>query len=873
MNKAYNRINWENYPSDNTPINEQNLNKIDVGLNEVDNRVIVLDETKATKTEVAPLIKEIEFNESNGIFTITRKNGSKFTIDTKLEKIAINFGYDPTTQKISLTLIDGTIQYIDLSALITQYEFLDTDTVSFFVDTDGKVSAIVKEGSIEEKHLRPNYLAEIKIEAAKAESAATSAEASKAAAATSASMANAKASEAATSATNAAASATTAKQKAELAETSATNAASSADSAANSATTASNKANDASDSATNAANSASTATTKANAASTSASNADTYAKKAQSYAVGGTGTRTGEDSDNSKYYYEQAKSISEGLSGALRPMGTVDFADLPNLSNVAEGDMYNVFDGFVTTDDFKEGSGLTIPAGANVYKTADGMWDVLAGSPVTGVRGNAEFFYKRGNVNLTPSNFEYSTGVRGFTSNFDAAKNLPNAGGNYIADFEKLSMEDFIENAWNPAMEKIIPNLFPFVRVKGNAETTYRTGDVNLTPANIGALPTTGGTIHGSEERMEINEWGIKGNSNQSLTEFDLVKASDIKGHTLYYDDEDIDARYAKKAGDEFTGDVTFDKYAIMEAWPNYGSGSAKMWYNGSTQTLDFEGEVKNIDLNATSATKAIQDGNGNVITDTYLPLDAGDKRLNFSSVDYEDSTKYENKAFVSPSSINFAMYEDDGLAGQTSFSTTQIRTKGFDAYSIIIDSDKNITGYTFGGRYYNYFYSNNKTSLGSSAYKWSQVYAENGTIQTSDRNEKNTIEELSAEQAKSLILGLKPSTYKMNDGTSGRTHWGLISQDIEELLESLGMTSMDFAGFIKSPKIRIIAEDENGNPLKEPIEEVVEGEYDYSLRYDEFIAPMIRVIQTQQEEIEKLREDRLKLEERIAKIEERLWA
>ena len=34
--------------------------------------------------------------------------------------------------------------------------------------------------------------------------------------------------------------------------------------------------------------------------------------------------------------------------------------------------------------------------------------------------------------------------------------------------------------------------------VKGNAETTYRKGNVNVTPANIGALPTAGGTITGN---------------------------------------------------------------------------------------------------------------------------------------------------------------------------------------------------------------------------------------------------------------------------------------------------------------------------------------------------------------------------------------
>ena len=170
MNKVYKRINWENYPSDATPLNEANLNNLDSATDTIDDRVITLDTTKATKTEVATLVSDVTFEESTGIITITKKNGSRVTIDTQMEKIAVNFDYDQTTQQIILTLIDGTKQYIDLSALITQYEFLDSDTVAFYIDKKGKVSAIVKEGSIEEKHLEPNYLAKIKVEVAKAES-------------------------------------------------------------------------------------------------------------------------------------------------------------------------------------------------------------------------------------------------------------------------------------------------------------------------------------------------------------------------------------------------------------------------------------------------------------------------------------------------------------------------------------------------------------------------------------------------------------------------------------------------------------------------------------------------------------------------------
>lgn len=128
-----------------------------------------------------------------------------------------------------------------------------------------------------------------------------------------------------------------------------------------------------------------------------------YATKSQSYAVGGTNSREGENSDNAKYYYEQSRDISEGLKGGLQPHGTIAFSDLPSLSDIEAGWMYNISDEFTTTDEFKEGSGNIIPSGSNIYKTSDGKWDVLAGTPVTGVKGAKETVYRRGNVSLSAS--------------------------------------------------------------------------------------------------------------------------------------------------------------------------------------------------------------------------------------------------------------------------------------------------------------------------------------------------------------------------------------------------------------------------------------------------------------------------------------
>lgn len=227
LQKVHNNIDWENYPSIKTPVNEQNLNSMDVSIDQIDDRVIVLDTTKLDKADAQHFVKSITLDRATGVFTITYFNGSFDIIDTLLEKIAVNFGYNSTTQKLSITLDDGTVEYIDLAALITQYEFLDSETIAFQVQADGKIKAVIKKGSITEEYLQPNYLADIRVEVAKAQQSATQAAAS---------------------------------------------------------------ANSASDSAT----------------------------LSESWAVGGTETRAGEDTDNSKYYSEQSKSSSDTAKETLK---------------------------------------------------------------------------------------------------------------------------------------------------------------------------------------------------------------------------------------------------------------------------------------------------------------------------------------------------------------------------------------------------------------------------------------------------------------------------------------------------------------------------------------------------------------------------
>ncbi len=405
MNKAYSRRHWKNYPDDSTPVDEVNLGEGDKALDIIDDRVIELDATKATKVEVSTMISDVSFDDATGIFTFTRKNGAVITLNTKLEKLAVNFTYDAQNERLVITLDDGTVQYVDMSVLITQYEFLDSDTIVFTLGADGKVTANIKNGSVTEEKLQPNYLADIKVEVGKAQTASANA-ASSASAAAASEISVANNAQLAQAAAEDAGDAQTAAEAAQSAAEDAQDAAETAQASAESAKT------DAETAESNAQRHANNANASQTAASASEQNAQTYAGQAQSFAVGTNGAVRPEDTtdnakayyEQAKFYYEQAKSISETLNGILRPKGTITFAQLPGLLDAEDGWMYNISDAFTTDARFKEGAGKPVAAGSNVYKTADNQWDILAGSPVTGVKGNAESNYRQGNVNITPAN-------------------------------------------------------------------------------------------------------------------------------------------------------------------------------------------------------------------------------------------------------------------------------------------------------------------------------------------------------------------------------------------------------------------------------------------------------------------------------------
>lgn len=129
-------------------------------------------EQKFDKKEAQALVKTIDFNESNGVFTITKYDGTAQQIDTAIEKVALNVRLDG--QQFVLTLVDGTEQRVDLSAFITETEVKSTNTITLTI-TNGVMSASIASGSVKMVHLADEVTAYIDSQEYSAKSSADAA--------------------------------------------------------------------------------------------------------------------------------------------------------------------------------------------------------------------------------------------------------------------------------------------------------------------------------------------------------------------------------------------------------------------------------------------------------------------------------------------------------------------------------------------------------------------------------------------------------------------------------------------------------------------------------------------------------------------------
>ena len=143
---------------------------------------------------------------------------------------------------------------------------------------------------------------------------------------------------------------------------------------------------------------------------------------------------------------------------------------------------------------------------------------------------------------------------------------------------------------------------------------------------------------------------------------------------------------------------------------------------------------------------------------------------------------------------------------------------------------------------------NDNYVDIGTSSARFDDIYATNGTIQTSDQNEKQQIASLTAAEitaAKAISKLFK--TFKWNDkveakGDAARTHTGVIAQDVQQAMADAGLDAGDYAFFISTtwwetqtevPAVEAVEAqdavyDEDGNIVTEAVE-VVEAQEAYT--------------------------------------------
>lgn len=112
------------------------------------------------------------------------------------------------------------------------------------------------------------------------------------------------------------------------------------------------------------------------------------------------------------------------------------------------------------------------------------------------------------------------------------------------------------------------------------------------------------------------------------------------------------------------------------------------------------------------------------------------------------------------------------------------------------------------------------------------------GSTSLSDERYKHDFKDINS--ALDFIMNLNPCLFKFNDGTSNRYHMGFKAQEVEKnMLNTIGDTGLT---------VKYNCEEGLNVDLNNP------DTYILGLRYEEFIAPLIQVVQNQQKQISELK-------------------
>lgn len=144
------------------------------------------------------------------------------------------------------------------------------------------------------------------------------------------------------------------------------------------------------------------------------------------------------------------------------------------------------------------------------------------------------------------------------------------------------------------------------------------------------------------------------------------------------------------------------------------------------------------------------------------------------------------------------------------------------------------------------YPYEDDWTSLGFASGRWKEIFSTNGTINTSDLKEKDIIGDI--DFAEELIMGINPVVFMWKKGDHRRKRMGVIAQEVSELCKNIGENlSLVTASYKWEQEKGYYGEDVDDSLLT------------WGTSYEQLIAPMISVIQSQNKKI-KILENKISL-------------
>ena len=405
--------------------------------------------------------------------------------------------------------------------------------------------------------------------------------------------------------------------------------------------------------------------------------------------------------------------------------------------------------------------------------------------------------------------------------------------------------------------------------------------DGNITGANISGSTLNGDTISGGSISIG-NESGSYYFGVDTDGEVDIIGGSiNLSADNFVLTDSDGTANFSidKEGNATFRGSLdaptgTIAGFSLTDVSMQYHEYGADLGFGYVTMGDGVGSELGLVTYNTTNGTAFVSPGiieacNLNNRTAVRLNATINSYYTNNSSNFYSDWSGRDASSLKESASI----YTDGDIICGASHSPAATRKYIYDNYenSSAGKSVRTARRVYNGGSYSvttssaNNFIpdTDNAMGCGGGQHRWTSVNATNGTIQTSDKKEKTHISYLSdqdqQENVKDFIMSLKPVKYMWKEN-GHRIHLGFYAQDVaKDANSTIGDTSLFTAAHYEK--------DDNGESIDVGYTpDTPDEELSWGLKYQEFIAPMVSMIQMQQKQIDKLQSQIQQLQERNEK-------